>query len=785
MPETEPWSRDIEPEEPWSRPVAAGESPNDPIDTSHPDVSIGTRQLINWAGGDPKTGERYLQGQGFDAKAIGGFNFAVKRPEEKVWQRLDSTKWEWQDVLDVAGDVLSLGGMVTGGLVGSPGGIVGGVAGSAAGAAGMQGVRSTIGQMLGMPATQEEVVKSLGTEAVMGATAEVGGRILGGIVGGVARKIRGKPPAAPAPAPAAGPKLAAGETAATREEIMAGIGKLGSEEKFGVEFVEKLPGQTTRGAAGVGARGAGGKTRRTFGEYQKEPPQSGEIRRWADEWAELEAGKAGTVFEGKSKEQVGEELYRRMLHGEIPAVGPGRAGPYVDVAKREAQLMEMNPPLVKTVGTEITAAAKVPKGPGGAKLWHKTATPEMKKFIQNTAIPHPARELMQRIIMAGPKGFEKNLANIDDFLALAAKKGKPQRQAIDDFLADAGVHPWAKDAMKLAIKETPEEAAKWSAKVSKQLDMASILGSGPAKSLLKQPGTPSWVKSYLKSAMKKDPMDAANFADDIAGLLKARLASTGGIAPQQAQGWAKQARNIVESWAKKLTAPPTKRQVVSPLGDPYWQVVPTGSDVAFWRDLPIDGIQKLFNPDGSVLVLTAPQAKAAKVIVQSAATDNWTPWAKKQLKRLIDGLKWPKRRIIDILGTVTNAHVMKFVRKHPIGSNVALGVAETMVGGTAGGLPGGAAIMDIAGRGIERVFRRLLTDTSGKALTGLFGRSTLGVPEALKKAAQAAGAGNEELYRAIMWTALKQTDVNEYLQAVAGSRGVNASGPRVRSGHGS
>ena len=192
------------------------------------------------------------------------------------------------------------------------------------------------------------------------------------------------------------------------------------------------------------------------------------------------------------------------------------------------------------------------------------------------------------------------------------------------------------------------------------------------------------------------------------------------------------------------------------------------------------GIQEM-KIGGRVLVLTAAQEKAAKVAMQSMATGNWTSASKKILEKLIAGLKWPRARIIDMLEIATNRHVGKYARDRPFMTNVGLGAAETMVSGTFGGISGGVAAMDIAGRGLKM----LLSDTTGKALSGLFGRSKLGVPEALKRAAQAAGAGNDELYRAIMWTALKQTDVNEYLQAVAGSRGVNAEGPRVRQGHGS
>jgi hypothetical protein len=638
-----------------------GDFPEDPIDTSHPDISVGTRQLINFAGGDPKTAERYLQGKGYDAKAIGGFNFAVKKPEETKWQRLDSTKWEWQDVLDVVGDALSLGGMVVGGLGGtSAGGPVGGVAGSAAGAAGAQGVRSTVGQLLGMPTTQEEALGSIGREAATGALAEVGGRVIGATAKGILGKIRGKPPA-----PRAAEKVAGIPT--TRQGMVEAIEKLGPQEKFGVEFTE------------LGAKGGG----HVFGEFQKLPPLNKKLMSYAQEQAEYVAGKG--KWARMSVEETTEDIYTRMLHGEMPAAGAGRVGPFVDVAKREAQVAAENPELVKTIGTEITRRAppKLPQTRGGETLWAATATKGMKKFLNNTAIPHNARLLLQKILVEGPDAVAKNLPLLTEHLAYLGKQGK--------------------------------------------------------------------------------------------------------LPAQQAHHWALQAEGLVKSWATKVARGKVtgKQQMVRPLGDTYWTKIPTGSDVAFWRDIPAEGIKSLTLPDGTLLSLTIPQGKAVKVIVHSAATDNWTPRAKKLLKGLIAGLKKPRELIVSGLQAATNAHVGKFMRKHPFTGNVGLGAAETLIGGAAGGWTGLAVGMDVAGRGIEKVFGSLLRDTSGGALRGLFKRSTLGVPEALKKAAQAAGAGNEELYRAIMWTALKQTDVNEYLQATAGSRGVNAEGPRVRQGHGS
>jgi hypothetical protein len=196
------------------------------------------------------------------------------------------------------------------------------------------------------------------------------------------------------------------------------------------------------------------------------------------------------------------------------------------------------------------------------------------------------------------------------------------------------------------------------------------------------------------------------------------------------------------------------------------------------------GIQRLKIGE-RVFVLSEAQEKATKVLFQAIATRTWTQATKKLLERFIAWLQMPRELIVKALSAATNAHVGKFMRQHPTTGNIGLAAAEGLIGGAAGGWTGIATGMDIAGRGLNKVVQRLLGDTSGKALRSLLSRATLGAPEALKRAAQAAGAGNEELYRSIMWTALKATDVNEYLQQVVGSRGVNASGPRVQQGYGS
>lgn len=622
-----------------------------PIQEQHPDVGVGSRQLVMFAGGDPAVGARYLRAKGLQVEERGGFNYSIKRPEEAEWRVLDPEGFDLQDILDVSGDVLSLGGMIGGGVAGAPG-VVTGAAGAAGGAAGAQGVRSAIGQLGGLTPTSEEVVGDIGEEAVMGAGAELGGRVVGKIAGKVAGKLR----KAPEPPPPVG-KPGVGPTG-MREAIE----RLGPEERFTAEFSEKVP------------KGVSTELVTKTGEFQKLPPKSDAIYAWAKEQAEEVAGKG--AWKGKSVRETTDDLYTRMIYGEIPKAGPGRVGPFVDVAKRESQLGEMNPALVRTVGSEISRVPTKMFGGDKVPMWGQTATPTLKQFLGDEAIPPQARKLLSTLIRMGPKSIEKNLPNLTDTIRIFAKE-------------------------------------------------------------------------------RRIPLTTS-------------------------QGWIRDISKELQTWSKNLLKPP--QQLVRPLGEMTNVKVPTGSEVAFWKTLP-ETIEKLTLPDGTVLTLNAAQGKAVKAVAQSAATNNWTPKAKALLEKLVKGLRWPRNAVIRGIESMVHPKIAAFLRAHPGSSNVA-----AMVGGAAGVPGGGAAAViagaDVAGRGMGILVNKIMKDSTGKALTSILTRAKTGAPEALKRAARAAGGGNQQLYKAIMWGALQKQDVQEFFQAEAGSRGVNAeTGPRSRAGY--
>ena len=238
----------------------------------------------------------------------------------------------------------------------------------------------------------------------------------------------------------------------------------------------------------------------------------------------------------------------------------------------------------------------------------------------------------------------------------------------------------------------------------------------------------------------------------------------------------------LETYQKKSVS-----QIVRPVGVSFTPKIPTGQEVAFWKTLPIQGIERLTLPNGTTLTLSIPQGKAAKGVVHSMATGVWTAKTKSLLDRLIAGLKWPRKQVIRALEATAGSAVAGWMRRNPAISNVGMGVAEYLNVPLIGtGLGGWTAGMDIAARGLSgvgNVVRRLMSDTSGGSLRSILTGSKIGVPQALKRAADAAAAGNQELYRTIMWGALQQQDVHEFLQQEVGSSGVNAPTPRVPNGY--
>lgn len=122
-----------------------------------------------FAGGDPETGKRYLEQQGFEAQRHGeGFNYSVRKPGEQEWRQFDPAGFDWEDLTDISGDVLSLAGMTIGAGAGAGGGLLGLAAGGAAGAAGAQAIRGGLGEEFGLRPTAGETVGAVSEEALIG-----------------------------------------------------------------------------------------------------------------------------------------------------------------------------------------------------------------------------------------------------------------------------------------------------------------------------------------------------------------------------------------------------------------------------------------------------------------------------------------------------------------------------------------------------------------------------------------------------------------------------------------
>ena len=205
------------------------------LQEGHPDVGFMDRFRIMFRGGDQAAGQRLLESRGFEAQAMGGSQYAVRKPGEEQWRLLDEPGASLQDITDVAGDVLSLGGTIGGGIVGAPGGIAGGAAGAALGSAGATGLRQILS---GLPATTEEITGELGEAALTGATAELGGRVLGG----AARGLRGLSRARPSRGIQSVPRINLRPTPARTTRTAEGLRRVGEGLEAPGRFLERMTG---------------------------------------------------------------------------------------------------------------------------------------------------------------------------------------------------------------------------------------------------------------------------------------------------------------------------------------------------------------------------------------------------------------------------------------------------------------------------------------------------------------------------------------------------------------
>lgn len=185
----EPWS---EPGEPWSEAATAveefafGKTAEFPHQARHPELTKMDRFAIMSRGGNPEVGQRHLESRGFEVQHKGGFQYALKKGRGGEWYFFDEPGPSFQDISDVAGDVLSLGGMIGGAAAGTalgapsgPGAFAAGVAGAGVGTGLAQGLRTAAGEAMGIPSRAGEVAGEIGQEAIAGAA----GQFIGGVAG--------------------------------------------------------------------------------------------------------------------------------------------------------------------------------------------------------------------------------------------------------------------------------------------------------------------------------------------------------------------------------------------------------------------------------------------------------------------------------------------------------------------------------------------------------------------------------------------------------------------------
>lgn len=122
-------------------------------------VDVGTRALVkNWAA-TPEVAKRTLEEMGYDVKPWGNhpmkMQFAVRpRGKTGVWKVVDPDGFDWQDLLDLGGDLLS-GTFQAGAMaLAAPVAAAAGIPSAGAGALAVEGVASAVGSGAGEAARQ-------------------------------------------------------------------------------------------------------------------------------------------------------------------------------------------------------------------------------------------------------------------------------------------------------------------------------------------------------------------------------------------------------------------------------------------------------------------------------------------------------------------------------------------------------------------------------------------------------------------------------------------------------
>jgi len=157
------------------------------VEEMHPELGTGTRALIQNVAPSKESAVKYLQKRGWDARLVGD-EIALRKPGEPKFHRVDPSKLEWRDLLDLGDEILSGAAMVGGGVLAvaaglpttGPGAIGTAALGGAGGAAAAEGIRRGLGGLAGFE--QEgfgETAKDIGIEGALGGAFGAGGEAAG------------------------------------------------------------------------------------------------------------------------------------------------------------------------------------------------------------------------------------------------------------------------------------------------------------------------------------------------------------------------------------------------------------------------------------------------------------------------------------------------------------------------------------------------------------------------------------------------------------------------------
>lgn len=657
---------------PWE--LEAGQSADNPIPEMHPDLSTYDRFKIMWRGGDPEVGQTYLEGRGFQVQPLGGFQYALRR-KKGPWYYFDEPKPSFQDVSDVAGDVLSIGGMVGGAALTSPG-IATSTLGAAGGAAAAQALRSRTGAAMGIETKQPgQELKEIGEEAVIGGASE--------LIGAGVPRLFGR--------------------------LSGRLGRLG-------KAAEGAPRPKVRPSPDL--------------ELPATPP-------------------AGVAVDQETWEHI---VRNRPDTARLLAFG---SPDEVEVAAR-SQLPAGQP----ATRDEIEAALKAlgPRDPAVVEFLRRTAS-------ERTGQAKGELRSMFFQLMPDEDATMRQVADI----AARAKLRPISSAKIEEFLNGYSVHFWAKDAMKLAMRE--ENAENWIGALVRHFDQMAKFG----ESNLKAESLPGWARTILNDASNKDPVDAAKWLETIQKLLSERKPSPyshmtqeqlaelfyrqdiHGLSEQtvkevidMAKGMpAKEVDDMIHSLSHRFPYSPEEKGLFGPVVDLeeraaekiIYNRVPLKDQVDFWRSIPIDAVRKLQLPDGRILQLTRDQAQAARHIITDIAVHGFPRRraVSQALIKLEKALKTPKRLIFRALKYMGLDFLRNWKLGRVMGAPLALvGVGFGGVGGATAAVAGLSAAL---GNEVGFIGRAILTDSNGSILRTIMSAASRRLSKRIGRVLKILGGG--------------------------------------------